>query len=124
MIDENDNPTPIITNEQGSTPKTVVFLTEPQEETFIVTNHSTSRHSIDVAEFEHMSNRMMETYALMNPRIIRKELVSRLHELVKDGFKYKDEKDGFWHQEISDRGEDSRGKRMENHPNVPVNRRR
>ncbi len=40
LIDENDNPTPVITNEQGSTPMTVVFLTEPQEETFIVTNHS------------------------------------------------------------------------------------
>ena len=39
LIDENDNPTPVITNEQGSTPTTVVFLTGPQEETFTVTNH-------------------------------------------------------------------------------------
>ncbi len=31
LIDENDNPTPVITNEQGSTPMTVVFLTGPQE---------------------------------------------------------------------------------------------
>jgi len=38
LIDENDNPTPIITDEQGSTPKTIVGLTEPQEETFIVMN--------------------------------------------------------------------------------------
>ena len=67
---------------------------------------------------------MMETYALMNPRSIQKELVLRLHESAMDGFKYKDEKDGFRHQTISDRGKDSRGKRMENHPNMPVNRRR
>jgi hypothetical protein len=39
LIDENDNPTPVITNEQGSTPTTVVSLTGPQEETFTVTNH-------------------------------------------------------------------------------------
>ena len=38
LIDENDNPTPIITDEQGSTPKTIVGLTDPQEETFIVMN--------------------------------------------------------------------------------------
>jgi hypothetical protein len=55
-----------------------------------------------VAEFEHMSNRMMETYALMNPRSIQKELVLRLHESAMDGFKYKDEKDGFRHQTIPD----------------------
>ena len=39
LVDENDNPTPVIINEQGSTPTTAVFPPELQTETFTVTNH-------------------------------------------------------------------------------------
>ncbi len=48
-----------------------------------------------MAEFEHMSNRMMETYALMNPHSIQKELVLRLHESAMDGFKYRTKRMDF-----------------------------
>jgi len=67
---------------------------------------------------------MIETYALMNPHITRKEPVSRPHKSTKDGFRYKDEKDGFLHQKISDQGKDSRGERTDSHLNAPVKRRR
>ncbi len=66
---------------------------------------------------------MIETYALKNPRIIRKELVSRPRKLAKDGFRYTAENDGFRHQKTSERGKDSRGGRMDSHLDVPVKRR-
>ncbi len=40
LIDENNNPTPIIADEQGGTPKSLVGLTAPREVTFVVKNES------------------------------------------------------------------------------------